>query len=242
MLLRDVADDLVQRPFSNDRSSALRRKQAIVHDFCDMLQRLGEVMATRPPPPALPWLQYVPGLGLSGMHGWGAQSTPHRFTTKAQNPLVMDFLPVLYRGPIGSGVEDWMTDARWLEQYQLQRPRRDRGGSHAQFHRAEQGAVTLPHEDYDNSGDALATVIGLLKGEQVVVAWDEEVDGGILEELSALPRETWDARLNLLAVEGRLAIVLMREGSVLCMRSRVAHMIVTTQDKTQYSFHLYEDE
>ena len=229
-----AAEEMHLQALSACSRSLLRSKHRTVVNFCAMLERLHASAG------ASSWLPCVSsGPGLTGMDAQ-LPPAPHRHTSKKQRPLVMDFLPVLHRGPLGPGVEHWMTDARWRDRYARERPIRDRAGSHAQFHRARAGAVTLPHEDYDLDDVAVGTVLALLEGAQVVLAWDETVEVGLLEALDATPRDAWDALLVPVARAGRLVVVHMRAGEVLVMRPRVAHMVVTTHDKVQFSFHLYD--
>ena len=136
---------------------------------------------------------------------------------------------------------------RWCHQDDVQADQRSAGASQARAMIGKRGTLSLWHIDHDDRAGRtrdrwMATFILMLQGELVVVMWQhkelplEKADELILHDLEDDETARWPI---VLAHLPSLQVLRVRAGEMLFMPKGTVHMVITTEQKLQVSWHLY---
>ena len=139
-----------------------------------------------------------------------------------------DLLPRLYSSAAKH------SDVPYSAHYEAQHALRKHGRAHPVWQYAPSGTVTLPHVDFDIHGKLVATYLVVVKGEELIVAWNREDlhESEVLSELPSLHR--------LHQKVDSLTILSASAGDVIYMPPNTVHMVVTISSKCHLAYHLYE--
>ena len=136
------------------------------------------------------------------------------------------WLPSIRQSPI---IEKYASSSK----YKYQKHMRRRGKSGARYQHAKAGTFTAPHTDADARKTPVHTVLQQQVGLCIVVAWsDAELS---VADLHADMLDWY----NLLKSVESFSCVLMRDACSIGLPAGTAHMVFTSQDKEQYTFHIY---
>ena len=142
----------------------------------------------------------------------------------------------------GADHQDALVPAGWWSKlYDVQADQRSAGASQARAMIGKRGTLSLWHIDHDDRAERtrdrwMATFILVLTGEIVVVMWQhhelslDKADKLMLHSLDAFPELVHLPSLQVLRV---------RAGEMLFMPKGTVHMVITTEQKLQVSWHLY---
>ena len=148
----------------------------------------------------------------------------------------------------GADHQDALVPAGWWSTlYDVQANQRSAGASHARVMTGKRGTLSLWHIDHDDRAGRtrdrwMATFILMLQGELVVVMWQhkelplEKADELILHGLEDDETARWPI---VLAHLPSLQVLRVRAGEMLFMPKGTVHMVITTVQKLQVSWHLY---
>lgn len=224
--VHEPTDRLLDQNYKLRRQRELKRKRTLA--FGTMLKALPTRHARRTVARTIRRHEAFAEYDFDRMDCW----QPH----VAKEPIVHDYLPLLYR------VDAPRDEADWLPEYCAQRAVRASGEAVAILHKAERGTVTMPHTDKDRKGRPTGSVLALQCGEQLLVAWHES-DLPIDELNHGTPHDDGECFAewpDVLATVGSLTIISMQAGDAVEIDAHAVHMVVTTQSKRQITLSTYE--
>ena len=229
-------------PLTNDQEQ--QKKTRNVHAYAAAVEQLSELVAMR-----------HSGMATFATVQQQAPAVDERaynvVTTRNQSvdKRLHAFVPVLPNLLMTAGEDhqDTLVPAGpWSKQYAAEAEQRKAGASQARVARGKRGTLSLPHIDHDDRrrvDDAwMATYILMLRGEIVVVAWQhDELTLDYYDKLPLYGEEEgvtaqWP---SVLARLRSLQVLRVCEGEMLHMPKGTVHMVVSTAQKLQLSWHLY---
>ena len=142
----------------------------------------------------------------------------------------------------GADHQDALVPAGWWSKlYDVQADQRSAGASQARVMSGKRGTLSLWHIDHDDQAGRtrdrwMATFILMLTGEIVVVMWQHHELS--LDKADKLMLHSSDAFAELVHLPS-LQVLRVRAGEMLFMPKGTVHMVITTEQKLQLSWHLY---
>ena len=142
----------------------------------------------------------------------------------------------------GADHQDALVPAGWWSKlYDVQADQRSAGVSQARVMSGKRGTLSLWHIDHDDQAGRtrdrwMATFILMLTGEIVVVMWQHHELS--LDKADKLMLHSSDAFAELAHLPS-LQVLRVRAGEMLFMPKGTVHMVITTEQKLQVSWHLY---
>ena len=142
----------------------------------------------------------------------------------------------------GADHQDALVPAGWWSKlYDVQADQRSAGASQARAMIGKRGTLSLWHIDHDDRAERtrdrwMATFILVLTGEIVVVMWHHHELS--LDKADKLMLHSSDAFAELVHLPS-LQVLRVRAGEMLFMPKGTLHMVITTEQKLQLSWHLY---